>query len=454
MQEDSAKISGAVILPASDPRAADALIACRMPNPAYDVAVALRDRGRRIWPMPDRFVYGSARLPDGSLAVPRRFDFTLASGAVDRTTLPPADVLPLQVSLRDYQAPAVAAFLDSDATDFLLVAPCGSGKTTIGCAVSASLPTPCLILVHTLDLAHQWQDRLREQVGVPATLIGGGKAQDPARFTVATIQTLARWTWEERQALGSQFGLVVCDEIHHAPAETWGQVLLSLPCRYRLGLTATPERQDGLHPLLYWHLGRPAYTIAAAALQDCGAVLRAEYRTVRTGVVPPDGLEFGEVVTFLTEHPGRNDLLHRTLTDLVAAGRQVLLLTDRVDHATGTAARLQAASVAAAAMTSGTPKRERTSRLLDAREGRLRVLCATSLADEGLDVPSLDALVLASPSRIVPRLVQRLGRILRPAPGKRTPIILDLVDASGPLFGMARKRHRALRDAGLLDERT
>ena len=143
----------------------------------------------------------------------------------------------------------------------------------------------------------------------------------------------------------------------------------------------------------------------------------------------------------------RNALILDAVAALAREGRRVLLLADRVAHVEGLANKLVTAGFRAAALTSRSTKRRRAEVLASMGAGGLDVLAATSLADEGLDVASLDAVVLAAPSGNPARVQQRIGRALRPAPGK-TARILDFVDGDVWAKAAAKKRRKLYNDLG------
>ena len=361
---------------------------------------------------------------------------------VARRYRPAADYQGGSLTLRDYQAEALAEWQEWGC----IVAPCGAGKTEIGCAAILRSQTPAIVLVHTHDLAEQWRERVRLRLGVDAGLVGGGKDQRDRPVVVALVQTLIRWSWWERYEWGRGFGLVVQDEAHHAPAATLAEVLCSLPCALRLGLTATPRRQDGLEDWIWWTCGPEVHRIEEGTLTDCGATLAPEVQIVRSPWVPTaEALAKGwtAAVSELVTDPDRNALLEDVARDMLDEGRVVLLLTDRVDHA-----RQLAEALGGEALVGAVSAKRRADLLGRAREGSLRLVTATTVADEGLDLPRLDGVILACPSKNEARVQQRIGRALRPGDGKLTPVVADVVDAWGPLQGWARKRRSLYRRLG------
>ena len=363
---------------------------------------------------------------------------------LDRMTVPAAALVSAPaLALRDYQARCLNAWATGGRAG-VVVAPCGAGKTMIGVAAIASVSTRALVLVHTLDLARQWVERLALVESASVSLVGGGSAEYGGRVVVATMQTLAGLAWWERYDLLRGFGLVIVDEAHHTPCASLLSVLATCPGAYRLGLTATPKRQDGLEDWLTWAVGPTVGRIAVGELEAAGATMRPTIRRVPTGWTPRAFDAWHELGQQVVEADGRNDLIASEARALIDSGRQVLVLTERVEHARILADRIGDAR----ALVGDLGAKARQEAVADLRSGALRCAVATQLADEGLDVPDLGAVVMAWPSRHLGAVQQRIGRACRSAPGKRPPVVVDLRDEYGILKGYARARDGLYRDLG------
>ncbi len=414
------------------------------PNPEY----SLRQRmGRWTGNTPENLtLIGYSH--NGELALPRGAVAALKAAAVaagrrvvfdDQRVSFEAEEYGFSFSLRDYQEEAAAALVHN--TQGVVVLPCGGGKTVVGAAVIARLGQPALVLVHTHDLLEQWRNTLRDALGVEPGIIAGGELK-PDRVTVATIQTLITLGPSALWRLGQRFGLVIIDEAHHVPSETFRLVLGRIPAKYRFGLTATPERADGLTPLLTFGLGPIVFDLKHQRLVDAGYLVIPEVYRVDTNIsVEAD--DYTELVSALCKHEARNRQLLQLASECAHGGRCTLILSGRVTHCEQLAAALNEDGIDAAALTGRVPKKKRTALLGLFRAGELPILCATSLADEGLDVSRLERLILATPARAEGRTIQRLGRLMRPHPGKATPILYDLVDD----HPMAQRHHAARRYA-------
>ncbi|MDP1826623.1 MAG: DEAD/DEAH box helicase [Archangium sp.] len=355
----------------------------------------------------------------------------------DRRVLPSEQLQVPDVALRQYQARAVDAL--AKVTQGTVVLPCGGGKTRVALGAIARLKTPSLVLVHTLDLAEQWRSELRERLQLDAGLVGAGEVS-PAPVTVALIQALAHWHLSELEVFLARFGLLILDEAHHVAASTFHGIVDHCPARYRLGLTATPEREDGLTPLLELFLGSPLLTVTHDELVAAGVLTVPSIRTITTDFTfGYQGAEdYARMLSAVAADPERNRSVVEAVAAEANAGHTCLVLSGRVEHCEVLAAALRASGISAEPLTGDVGRERRKVLLEDARAGRLQVLVATSLADEGLDLPRLSRVFLAFPGRARGRTIQRLGRIMRPHPSKQSAVLFDFVDKRVPLL---RRHH-------------
>jgi len=172
-----------------------------------------------------------------------------------------------QGRLRSYQEEGVAAISDYD--EGILCAPTAFGKTAVAAWLIAKRKVNTLVLVHRQQLLDQWHERLAMFLGLPATSIGqigGGKSDRTGCIDVAVIQSVHRKN--EVKDFVAEYGQVIVDECHHISAFTFEQVLKQVKARYIVGLTATPTRKDGHHPIIYMQCGPIRFNLGARKMTE------------------------------------------------------------------------------------------------------------------------------------------------------------------------------------------
>ena len=326
----------------------------------------------------------------------------------------------------------------------ILSLPCGYGKTTVALALACELGLKTLIIVHKEFLLDQWVERIKEFV--PNATIGRIQRDtvdtEGKDFVMGMLQSVSQKSYPKE--VFQEFGLVIVDEAHHICAQVFSQAFLKFCPRYTMGLTATPERTDGLTPVLHWFLGDIAFQIER----------KQEYST-KVKIVDHEHQRFSEgipvttrgdpclpiMINELCELPERTSLIMSELMELYKQGRQTLVLSDRREHCKQLVHLLGRRHIDAALMIGGVSKEDMET------GSKKRVIVATfSLAHEGLDIPTLDSLILATPKS---NITQAVGRILRETKGKQfDPVIVDIKDNWGLLTAMFYKRVKVYKTHG------
>ena len=322
-----------------------------------------------------------------------------------------------------------------------LNAPTGSGKTVIALDLIARRGQPALILVHTRDLAQQWIDRIGTFLAIPAGdvgYIGGGSRSLGQHITVAMVQSLYKCAPEVAPAIG----FLVVDECHRCPSRTFTEAVTEFDCRYMLGLTATPWRRDNLSRLIFWHLGDIQHEIDKAPLIASGDVLPADVVIRPTGFKPYyDPIrEYSKMLAELTADDERNRLIAADVAKESERAEGVcLVLSDRKKHCEVLQALLRFRHKLSAHVLTGDLKTAQRQTILEQlQQGEVKILIATGqLIGEGFDCKHLSPLFLATPIRFSGRVLQYLGRVLRPAPGKTRAKVYDYVDVEVEVLAAA-----------------
>jgi len=346
-----------------------------------------------------------------------------------RRNLPPLN-FDFNGTLRPFQQVAVDRMLTKDFGT--LNSATGSGKTIMALYMIARRRQPTLIVVHTKDLAVQWTQRIESFLGIDAAkvgLIGGGKKTLGEKITIALVQSLYKYVEE----VAGQIGFLVVDECHRCPSRTFTEAVTGFDSNYMLGLSATPWRRDNLSKLIFWHLGDVHHEVDKKQLIETGDVLPAEVIVRQTSFKPyyDPVNEYSKMLSELTADTDRNVLIAGDVAgESVNSAGICLVLSDRKAHCENLRALLKFRfKVEAELLTGDLSMDERQMVIGRLNQKKAKVVIATGqLVGEGFDCRDLSTLFLATPIRFSGRVLQYLGRVLRPAPGKKMARVFDYVD--------------------------
>jgi superfamily II DNA or RNA helicase len=354
--------------------------------------------------------------------------------------------------LRPLQQDAVDAFVQHD--EGILCAPTAFGKTAVAAWLIAARKVNTLVLVHRQQLLDQWHARLAMFLNLPAKSvgqIGGGTTKRSGCVDIAILQS--SHDKEGVKDFVAEYGQVIVDECHHLSAFTFEQVMKQVKAKYIVGLTATPERKDGHHPIIYMQCGPIRFKLNARSMTAATPFEHEVVPRLTDFSLPPEqtDMTIQEVYAALVDDRVRNELI---LTDLVQAttdGRSPLLLTGRTEHLKYFETEL-AGKMNNVFTLKGMGKKQRRSiaeAIAAVPECEPRVILATgSYIGEGFDDARLDTLFLAMPISWRGTLQQYVGRLHRLHDAKRVVRVYDYVDSN--VLMLARMYARRLKGYDLI----
>lgn len=420
----------------------------------------------RSWSLDGTFqdVAGYRTDRAGYIGLPRVRGLKLISSDYeDRMSRGTAVKFRKKVSLRDYQIPFVEAMLDAAESrgDFVAEAATGKGKTVCGLSVAQRLACTTVVLVDQENLMEQWVERCVEHLGMRPEEVGivrGPRCEYRGRaIVIAMVQTLVRRAMPDD--FYDYFGCAIYDECHTAGAPTFSRALMMFSAHVRFGLSATPDREDSLQRLIEWNLGPVGARLTSELARSC------VYIRESTGVYSfrvNHSKMTGGFINELVDDGERNLLIVQSVKWLYESGRDVLVMSDRIehlcslmamssalgipDHDLGLYAKSKTAfryekdprparrpdfllkgaeysPVRLSLLQKTVPKPDR-----EAAKNKARVLFATyGVMAKGVDVPRLSAGIDATPRS---EATQVLGRVLRAVSGKLRPIWVTVADVN------------------------
>jgi superfamily II DNA or RNA helicase len=365
---------------------------------------------------------------------------------------------PLEVDFRGDRRPAQAEAAKALAAheDGILSAPTAFGKTAVAAQLIAKRKVNTLVLVHRRHLMDQWRERLASYLGLSIKdigQIGGGKTKRTGQLDVAVIQSLIQKG--EVKDIVAEYGQVIVDECHHVSAFSFERVLRKVKAKYVVGLTATPIRKDGHHPIILMQCGPIRFNVSSKRQAAASAFQYEIIPRITEFTVPAEWKDIGiqDIYTALLNDEQRTDLIVSDVVGAIKAGRCPLLLTERTDHLQILFEKLEKRVPNIFVMRGGMGKKQRdalTSAISAVAEDQRRLIIATGrYIGEGFDDALLDTLFLAMPISWRGTLQQYVGRLHRLHENKRVVRVYDYADRLVPVLSrMYEKRLKAYKAVG------
>ena len=417
----------------------------------------------------------TADVTDDYIAIPRGCEDALCAlldeanvsyMIEDKTNIGKAVSVEFNGELRDEQTCAADALLAQNIG--VLSATTAFGKTVVASYLIGQRKTNTLILVHTQALMTQWKKSLetflhfnielpekkkgrgRKKVWSPVGVFGAGKDTSQGSVDVAVMQSLV--SGDEVKELVRNYGMIIVDECHHVSAVNFEMILKYANAKYVYGLTATPTRQDGHHPIIFMQCGAIRYRVDAKE--------QAEKRSFEHYLIPRfTNTRFSvkqsitDIYKILSENEMRNNLIVSDVIDALKNGRNPIVLTERREHVSLLAERLSCycKNIVELVGTASVKERRAVLEKLEniPRDESVVIVATGKYVGEGFDYPRLDTLFLALPIAWKGKVAQYAGRLHRNYEGKTEVQVYDYVDIHIPVLErMYQKRVKSYSAIG------
>lgn len=418
------------------------------PTGLLDLAVqTLENIQRDYFPLTYAVQEAFAPIPAIETALPRVHSAMLSGG----------------IALRDYQTDSVRELLSNQRGVAHMAT--NSGKTLVIAACCLALDGDCLVIVPSIDLLYQTAEVITETTGLRTGLMGDGHLDYSLSVTVSTLQMLARqavfnkkgnfvrWADPEFSAWANTRTGLMIDECHHASARTMYETGMHIRAPYRFGFSGTPLKRDTLSDLHLEALCGPIRThVTNVEMIEAGYSATPDVRLLRIDAAPaPDNPKSYPSVykAGIVENDFRNETIVREAILGVQAGRKVLVLVNQVRHLNNLIDWFVAYDHTDAWFITGRDKSSYRREALDAmRSDEPGIYVATTIFDEGVDVPSIDMLILCGAGMSHIKTLQRVGRGLRQKEGDNRLIVIDFDDQTHTFL---RRHSQERRDTYLAE---
>jgi|SaaInlStandDraft_5_1057022.scaffolds.fasta_scaffold00487_2 superfamily II DNA or RNA helicase len=320
----------------------------------------------------------------------------------------------------------------------LICAGCGVGKTFMGLYIAHHYKVKTLVIVHKTFLLNQWREEIKNFTTAKVGIIQQNKVEVEGNdIVIGMLQSIAKEKYDPD--IFNDFGLIIFDEAHHAPSEYFSKALPIINCKLSLALSATPKRADRMEKVLYWYLGDICYKAPPKKNNNVNVDIykyNLKHQKFAESYMYNGEVNRPRTLNRIVKLKKRNKFILKILFDIMdEEDRQVLLLSDRIEHLQNLQTKIDEDGRYTCGYYVGGMKQQK----LDESSKCQIVLGSYGMASEGLNIPTLNTLIMATPRKEVE---QSIGRIMRKTHENITPLVIDIIDQLPCYYnqGMNRKR--------------
>jgi superfamily II DNA or RNA helicase len=345
-------------------------------------------------------------------------------------------MLPLQtidvegnIELRPYQKKALK--LIKQENQGIIWLPVNAGKTYIALEVINQLKLRTLWMTHSTNLLHQTAEKMNELLDIPVGIIGMGyrKYQD---ITIGMVQTLSKYSKfkDFMDEINRSFDMVIFDECHNVGHNSYYKFLKKATMYYRYGLSGTPKHRNSTD--VYYMkacFGDVIVKMSQRDLFDYNVSVKPQIKLVKEFIPEYDTDDYNELYEHcIVNNESRNTKIAYLTEQLIKDNKQTVIMLERIAHGEKISELLELLGIKHRFLHGEIPLKERTEVIKEFEEGNLPVIVVTSILNEGMNIHSMDAIIVAAGGKSPVKVVQRVGRVLRKRVGKDTAIVYDFLD--------------------------
>lgn len=343
------------------------------------------------------------------------------------------------ITPRDYQIESARAAVQR--VRGILDMGTGAGKTEVACAVIQYLGLPTLFIVNKKTLLLQTKERFEKRLGISVSVYGAG-TYEMGEVTVASVQSLKKHLPRIKEQLNNYFQVVFVDECHNISNNSYLKVLKQCGAYYRFGLSGTPlDRTDNANLYVIGALGPVIYKVSSSELIEDGILVKPKifFLPVERYQGPMDAYQFQQSHVWkevysngIVKNSWRNEIITQIVEKLLTDwGRNnALILIREIEHGKNLQEKFEQDLTIIVPFIHGSTKKDEIEYQLNRfKQGRVPILIASTILDEGIDLPNISSIVLACGGESTIRSIQRIGRGIRKTKGKEDVVIVDFIDS-------------------------
>jgi len=340
--------------------------------------------------------------------------------------------------LREYQTRVIKKLISNNGGTVCM--PTGSGKTITALKLIYLLFRKTIIIVHRSVLLYQWKKVIKEYLHINPGIIGDGKFSE-GLITVAMIQTLCKKDLKEK------YDVIICDEAHRIPADTFVETVKRINTKYRIGLTATPFREDGKDLLIFSQMGKIIEVVTVQELIKKGYLAQPKFKILRMN---RNNIRYGRYTEsvythYIVNNERRNKKAIREAIEMFQKGYKIYIDVKRVFHGKKIVRMLKEEGINDVYFIYGKTKTEERQKVLK-MFSQGNIILVSTLIKEGVDLPTMNGIILAGAGKSKVEMIQIIGRALRPKDRENYAIIVDFND-NVDFFGyQSYQRRKAMKE--------